>query len=100
MTDAVEAIEKSLTETVGASFMGATIVPGLPAVAATVHATTAASQEVTHGGEQFEFDAEFQTHIAAHCVRDLEFLRKVSLLIKPEYFGGGGGAARGGRARN
>src|SRR3569833_1729945 len=93
MTDAVEAIEKSLTETVGASFMGATIVPGLPAVAATVHATTAASPEVTLGGEQFEFDAEFQTHIAAHCVRDLEFLRKVSHLIKPEYFENIGEAA-------
>lgn len=49
-----------------------------------------AAQEpvATLSGEpaKFEFDASFQTTIAAMCVCDSEFLSRVDGLIKPEYF--------------
>lgn len=34
----------------------------------------------------FEFESDFQSKIAAHALRDLEFMRRVSHLIKPDYF--------------
>lgn len=89
---AAEVIEQSLAETVGASFSGAA--PAAPAVVASVVPTvTAAAPEISLGEEHFEFDAEFQTCVAAHCVRDLDFLRKVGHLVKPEYFENVGEAA-------
>lgn len=42
----------------------------------------AAAGEVEH----FDFDADFQSKIAAHSMRDIEFMRRASHLIRPEYF--------------
>lgn len=36
--------------------------------------------------EPFDFDADFQTKIAALALRDVEFARKTHHLIRPEYF--------------
>lgn len=77
---AADIIEEKLADTVGAAFTGA------PVVASTVPMATAAAPEVSLGEEHFRFDSDFQTAIATHAVRDLEFLRKVGHLIKPEYF--------------
>lgn len=55
--------------------------------------TLAAPPEFTLGEDRFEFDADFQTKVATHCVRDLEFMRKVGHLVKPEYFENIGEAA-------
>ena len=41
----------------------------------------------------FDFDEAFQSKIAAHSLRDLEFMRRVSHLIKPDYFENIGEAA-------
>lgn len=43
--------------------------------------------------EQFEFDADFQTKVAAHSVRDDSFMRKTAHLIRPEYFENSGEAS-------
>lgn len=82
----VEVIEESLAATVGASYSGASVAEVVPT-------PTAASPELSLGEERFEFDPEFQTGVAVHCVRDLDFLRKVAHLIKPEYFENIGEAA-------
>lgn len=50
----------------------------------------AASEEVI---PKFEFDAEFQTQIAALALRDYDFLRKSAHLLRPEYFENEGEAA-------
>lgn len=44
-------------------------------------------------GTFVEFDADFQTKVATHALRDLEFMRKVAHLIRPEYFENVGEAA-------
>lgn len=49
----------------------------------------AAAEEPT----KFEFDADFQTKLAAHTLRDLNFMRRVAHLIKPDYFENVGEAA-------
>lgn len=36
--------------------------------------------------EAFEFDDDFQARVAAHSVRDSDFMRKTAHLIRPEYF--------------
>ncbi|WP_151710770.1 DnaB-like helicase C-terminal domain-containing protein [Acinetobacter brisouii] len=36
--------------------------------------------------EQFEFDGEFQTKVAALAIRDNEFLRRTSNVLRPGYF--------------
>lgn len=61
------------------------------AVAALAHAygADAEVEEV----EKFDFDAEFQTKIAAHTVRDLDFMRRAAHLVRPEYFENVGEAA-------
>lgn len=41
----------------------------------------------------FEFEEAFQSKIAAHAMRDLEFMRRVAHLIKPDYFENIGEAA-------
>lgn len=41
----------------------------------------------------FEFEEAFQSKIAAHALRDLEFMRRVAHLIKPDYFENIGEAA-------
>jgi replicative DNA helicase len=35
---------------------------------------------------KYEFDAAFQTKIAALCVRDTQFMQRVDGLVRPEYF--------------
>jgi replicative DNA helicase len=81
MTDAtatLEQAEAAVAEMVGHAFAGV---------------ATAAPPELLLGEEHFEFDPDFQTNITTHCVRDLDFLRKVGHLIKPEYFENVGEAA-------
>lgn len=76
------AVESSVASMIGASFTGAaSAAPGVsePAVA----------QEVS----KFEFDAEFQSKLAMHVVRDFDFMRKVGHLVRPEYFENVGEAA-------
>lgn len=55
--------------------------------------SSAASPLAAVGTDKFEFDAEFQTKVATHVLRDMEFMRKVGHLIKPEYFEHAGEAA-------
>jgi replicative DNA helicase len=43
--------------------------------------------------EKFEFDADFQTQLATHAVRDVQFMRKVGHLIDPNFFENVGEAA-------
>lgn len=43
--------------------------------------------------EKFDFDAEFQTKVAAHSMRDIDFMRRAAHLIAPEYFENAGEAA-------
>lgn len=74
-----EAVEASMAKLIGASFTGATHTA--PAPTATP-ATDAAEPEA----EKFEFDAAFQTKLAAHVLSDYAFMRKVGDLISPEYF--------------
>lgn len=42
---------------------------------------------------KFEFDAEFQTKVATHAMRNLDFLRKTAHLLKPDYFENAGEGA-------
>lgn len=79
----LEKAEASVAALIGEHFAGTATPPGAPA----------ASPEVTLGEERFEFDPDFQTAIATHCVRDLDFMRKVGHLVKPEYFENVGEAA-------
>lgn len=50
----------------------------------TAVATTATGEETETA--HFDFDAEFQTKIAALAMRDDEFLRRTSHILKPEFF--------------
>ncbi len=61
----------------------------------TVEALATSYGEAAPSGptEPFEFEEAFQTKIAAHALRDLEFMRRVSHLIKPDYFENIGEAA-------
>lgn len=40
----------------------------------------------TEGADRFKFTEEFQTKLAALCLRDTEFMARVEGLLKPEYF--------------
>src|SRR4051812_31488174 len=80
MTDALMTAEASVVAMVGKSYSGATPAP-------------AASPSVTTEADKFEFDADFQTKVATHVMRDLDFMRKVGHLVKPEYFENVGEAA-------
>lgn len=73
-------VEESFVATVGASMMGKPYEPAAPA-------------EITLGPEAFEFDAEFQSKITVHALRNLDFMRKTAHLLKPEYFENAGEAA-------
>lgn len=55
---------------------------------ATSYGATAVAEEV----DKFDFDADFQSKVAAHVMRDLEFMRRASHLVKPEYFENAGEA--------
>ncbi len=52
-----------------------------------------ASSEVTLESDKYEFGPEFQTKVATHAMRNLDFMRKVGHLIKPDYFENIGEAA-------
>ncbi|UUZ75561.1 hypothetical protein LP414_27985 [Polaromonas sp. P1(28)-13] len=72
--------EASIAAMVGEQYSGA-------ASAALVDSE--AQQEVS----KFEFDADFQTKLATYVMRDLDFMRKVGHLVKPDYFENVGEAA-------
>lgn len=75
---ALKVAEDSVVSMIGASFSGAT------------PATTVAE---AYEGEQFDFDAAFQTKIAALTLRDNQFMRRMSSIIRPEFFENAGEAA-------
>lgn len=81
MSDAaLQIAEDAVVAMVGASMSGGTHEP-------------LSSPEVLLGTDKFEFDAEFQTKVAIHAVRNLDFMRKTAHLIKPDYFENAGEAA-------
>jgi replicative DNA helicase len=69
MVNAALAAESSVAEMIGSSFSGEPLASSEPA------------KEV-----KFEFDAEYQSKIAAFAIRDLNFVRRVGHLLRPEYF--------------
>lgn len=76
MTDASTIAETSTAEMIGAQFEGAHLSP-----------STKASESVLDGeATRFDFDAEFQTRVAALAVRSIEFINRVGHLLKPQYF--------------
>ena len=62
-----------------------------PALAASM--TPAGAPEVTLAVDKYEFDPEFQTKVAIHACRNLDFMRKAGHLLRPEYFENAGEAA-------
>lgn len=72
MSDEVlKAAEAAAAEAIGASFSGGLILP-----------EEAPEDEV----KKFSFDADFQTQIAALTTGDSEFLRRISHILKPQFF--------------
>ena len=57
------------------------------------HEAPLSAPELTVESDKYEFDADFQTKVATHVMRDQEFMRKVGHLIRPEYFENAGEAA-------
>jgi len=85
MTEAVAtAAEEAVVAMVGAAMSGAGYAPP---------PSPHAAPEVLFGDEKFEFDAEFQSKVATHSMRNLDFLRKIAHLLKPDYFENAGEAA-------
>jgi replicative DNA helicase len=71
---AIASVEESVAKMVGAAYSGAA-------------APAAESESVEEFiANKFEFDDEFQTIIATLALRDTEFMRRSSHLLKPEYF--------------
>lgn len=68
---ALKAAESSVASMIGASFSGTA--PAEPVAEA-------------YEGEQFDFNAAFQTKIAALALRDNQFMRRMSGIIRPEFF--------------
>lgn len=62
-------------------------------VATAAAAMIPAASPAVMGIDPFEFDPEFQTKIATHAVRNLDFMRKASHLLRPDYFENAGEAA-------
>lgn len=77
-TAALKAAESSVVSMIGAAFSGTE--PAIPAAEA-------------YEGERFDFDAAFQTKIAALTLRDNQFMRRMSGIIRPEFFENAGEAA-------
>jgi replicative DNA helicase len=70
----IDRVEESVAAMVGAAYSGAA-------------AATAAGEEPDDFiANKFEFDDEFQSTIATLALRDSEFMRRASHLLKPEYF--------------
>ena len=83
MSEAVlEAAESSVAKMIGESFGGVVPSETEPTVV----------EAVDPKEMQFDFDAEFQTRIAAFTVRDNEFFKHVGHLLKPEFFENAGEA--------
>lgn len=79
MSDAgLKVAEDAVAKMIGASFTAGTAAPTEP--------------EVEAAFEPFEFEAEFQTRIAALAVRDVDFMNHVGHLIKPQFFENAGEA--------
>jgi replicative DNA helicase len=77
MSDAtIPSVEESVAEMVGKAFSGAAV------------EVAPESEEVA----KFEFDEEFQSKIATLVLRDTEFMRRTSHLLKPDYFENAGEA--------
>lgn len=76
---ALKAAEDSVASMIGSAFSGA--------------ASTAASGAEEVEVERFSFDSSFQTKIAALAIRDNQFMRRMSSVIKPEFFENAGDAA-------
>lgn len=72
MTDATIA-ERSTAEMIGSSF---------EAEASSSPAVTVLDDDTS----KFDFDAEFQTRVAALSTRSIDFVNRVGHLLKPEYF--------------
>jgi len=53
----------------------------------------ASSAPMAIGTDTYDFDDEFQSKVAVHAVRNLDFMRKVGHLVRPEYFDNAGEAA-------
>lgn len=84
MTDAAQTAEEQVIALVAGAMTGA----GHAAPPA-----TASAPDVLFGDEKFEFDGEFQTKVAVHAMRNLDFLRKIAHLLNPGYFENAGEAA-------
>jgi replicative DNA helicase len=69
---ALKAAEDSVASMIGASFSG------------TEPAATPAAE--AYEGEKFDFDAAFQTKVAALAMNDNQFMRRMSSILKPEFF--------------
>lgn len=81
MSDAVlEAVEGELATMIGKRFSGEE--PELTPVAKAAVIVASEQEPVT----PFDFDAEFQTKVAAFAIRDDGFMRRTSHLLKPEFF--------------
>lgn len=74
---ALKAAEKSVVNMIGAAYAGA--------------ATPAPAE--AYEGDKFAFDAAFQTKIAALALRDNQFMRRMSGILKPDFFENAGEAS-------
>ena len=72
MTDATIA-ERSTAEMIGSSFEGEA-------------SSSPAATVLDDDASKFDFDAEFQTRVAALSTRSIDFVNRVGHLLKPEYF--------------
>lgn len=70
----IDRVEESVAAMVGAAYSGAAA------------ATAAGGEPDDFIANKFEFDDEFQSTIATLAMRDSEFMRRASHLLKPEYF--------------
>jgi replicative DNA helicase len=78
------AVEKTVVDMVAESFTGGS---------ATVVTSAGAESGATDVTFADDFGAEFQTKLMSLALRDSDFMRKVSHLLRPEYFENGGEAA-------
>jgi intein/homing endonuclease len=74
MTDATIIAERSAADMIGSSFEGER----------KEHIST--DTVLDDSAEKFDFDADFQTRVAALSARSIDFVNRVGHLLKPEYF--------------
>lgn len=86
MSDAAVAhAEAEVIALVAGAMHGASVGPA--------HSASSAPVAIGTDGDKYEFDDEFQSKVAVHAVRNLDFMRKAGHLVKPEYFDNAGEAA-------